>query len=215
VERSDKGVPICCSSFCLYWSWASICAKAAHSRGLGGARSPYFCCSTQLSRSTKMTTAVQKIDALSLPPPPKPIGVYKPFARCNDMVYLSGHGPVLQDGSLMRGRIGGDGGLDLAAGYDAARQVGLAMLSTLRANFPPAELERLRVIKILGMVNAHDSFERHPLVINGCSELFADIWGAEHGIGARSAVGMGTLPDNIPVEIEAIFHLPCTHTSAM
>jgi enamine deaminase RidA (YjgF/YER057c/UK114 family) len=186
-----------------------LCAKTQQI--LGQSRAPAACAMAAAASQT----ASQKINALPLPPPPQPIGVYKPFARCNDMVYLSGHGPVLQDGSLVRGRIGGDGGLDLAAGYDAARQVGLAMLSTLRANFSPAELERLRVIKILGMVNAHDSFRRHPLVINGCSELFADIWGAEHGIGARSAVGMGTLPDNIPVEIEAIFHLPCAHTSAM
>lgn len=141
---------------------------------------------------------------LSLPPAPKPLGVYKPCLIDGKYLYLSGHGTVQDDGSLIIGRIGDD--MDIEAGKLAARQVGLAMLSTIKANL--GSLNRVkRVIKVLGMVNCVSSFERHPYVINGASELFAQVWGKEHGIGVRSAVGMGTLPDNIPVEIEAMFEL--------
>ena len=142
---------------------------------------------------------------LNLPPAPKPLGVYKPYLIVdNRWVYVSGHGTVKDDGSLIIGRIGQD--MDVEEGKLAARQVGLAILSTLKTNL--GSLNRIkRVIKVLGMVNATSDFERHPYVINGCSELFAKVWGEENGIGVRSAVGMGTLPDNIPVEIEAMFEL--------
>jgi enamine deaminase RidA (YjgF/YER057c/UK114 family) len=141
---------------------------------------------------------------LTLPPAPKPLGVYKPCLIVGNYLYLSGHGTVQNDGSLIKGRIGED--MDIEAGKLAAKQVGLAMLSTIKANL--GSLDRVkRVIKVLGMVNCVTSFERHPYVINGCSELFAQVWGEENGIGVRSAVGMGTLPDNIPVEIEAMFEL--------
>lgn len=142
---------------------------------------------------------------LNLPPAPKPLGVYKPYLIVdNRWVYVSGHGTVQDDGSLIIGRIGQD--MDVEEGKLAARQVGLAILSTLKTNL--GSLNRIkRVIKVLGMVNATSDFERHPYVINGCSELFAKVWGEENGIGVRSAVGMGTLPDNIPVEIEAMFEL--------
>jgi hypothetical protein len=104
----------------------------------------------------------------------------------------------------MTGRVGDD--LDLDAGYQSARQVGLTMLATLRANL--GSLDRVqRVIKVLGMVNCTPDFPDHPKVINGCSELFAQVWGEENGVGARSAVGMGSLPGNIPTEIEAIFEI--------
>jgi hypothetical protein len=96
--------------------------------------------------------------------------------------------------------------MDIEAGKLAARQVGLAMLATIRANIGSLNKVK-RVIKVLGMVNCTPDFERHPYVINGCSELFAAVWGADNGIGVRSAVGMGSLPDNIPVEIEAMFEL--------
>lgn len=141
---------------------------------------------------------------LSLPPAPKPLGVYKPCLIDGKYLYLSGHGTVQDDGTLIIGRIGID--IDQEAGKIAARQVGLAMLSTIKENL--GSLNRVkRVIKVLGMVNCIQSFEKHPYVINGCSELFAAVWGEENGVGVRSAVGMGTLPDNIPVEIEAIFEL--------
>lgn len=151
-------------------------------------------------------TADQRFDALGLilPPPPKPLGVYKPFLSIANMVYVSGHGTVKEDGNLIIGRVGQD--LDIEAGKLAARQVGLAILATLKHHL--GSLDRIaRVVKVLGMVNAVAHFEKHPYVINGCSELFAEIWGEENGVGVRSAIGMGSLPDNIPVEIEAQFLL--------
>ncbi|MBX7127040.1 MAG: RidA family protein [Cyclobacteriaceae bacterium] len=140
--------------------------------------------------------------SLVLPPPPKPLGVYKPFLKIGNQIYVSGHGTVKNDGSLIIGRVGDD--LTVEEGKLAARQVGLAILSTLRSNLGSLN-EIKRVVKVLGMVNAVPGFGRHPYVINGCSELFAQIWGDENGVGVRSAVGMGSLPDNIPVEIEALF----------
>jgi enamine deaminase RidA (YjgF/YER057c/UK114 family) len=141
---------------------------------------------------------------LKLPPAPKPLGVYKPFLIVGKYVYVSGHGTVKDDGSLIIGRIGKD--MSPEDGKLAARQVGLAILATLIANL--GTLTKIkRVIKVLGMVNCVPEFERHPFIINGCSELFAEVWGEDNGIGVRSAVGMGSLPDNIPVEIEAMFEL--------
>ena len=96
--------------------------------------------------------------------------------------------------------------LDQEAGYQAARQTGLALLATLRAHF--GSLDRIsRLVKVLGMVNCTADFKQHPAVINGCSELFRDVFGEDNGVAARSAVGMGSLPGNIPVEIEAIFEI--------
>lgn len=141
---------------------------------------------------------------LTLPPPPTPLGVYKPFLQVDKFVYVSGHGTVKEDRSLIIGKVGVD--LNAEEAKLAARQVGLAILATLKKNL--GSLNKIkRVIKVLGMVNATPDFERHPFVINGCSELFANVWGEDLGVGVRSAVGMGSLPDNIPVEIEAIFEL--------
>lgn len=141
---------------------------------------------------------------LTLPPAPKPLGVYKPCVVDRKYLYLSGHGPLISDGEFIIGRIGDT--MDMEQGKAAARQVGLTMLATIRTHI--GSLDKIkRVIKVLGMVNCIPSFERHPYVINGCSELFASVWGTENGIGVRSAVGMGSLPDNIPVEIEAMFEL--------
>lgn len=141
---------------------------------------------------------------LDLPPAPKPMGVYKPGLQIDHFYYVSGHGPVLLDGSLIVGRVGD--AMDMEEGKFAAQQVGLTILATLKSQL--GSLNKIkRVIKVLGMVNCTTDFERHPYVINGCSELFAKVWGEENGIGVRSAVGMGTLPGNIPVEIEVIFEL--------
>ena len=141
---------------------------------------------------------------LTLPPAPTPVAVYQPVVVVQGIAYVSGHGPVCNDGSLIKGRVGSD--LSLEEGYDAARQVGLALLATLRSHFGSLDAIK-RVVKVLGMVNSAPEFYDHPKVINGCSELFAQIFGAADGIGARSAVGMGPLPGNIAVEIEAIFEL--------
>ena len=141
---------------------------------------------------------------LTLPPAPTPLGVYKPFLIVGNFVYVSGHGTVKEDKSLIIGRVGKD--LTMDEGKLAARQVGLAILATLKQNL--GSLDKIkRVIKVLGMVNCIPDFERHPYVINGCSELFAKVWGEDNGVGVRSAVGMGSLPDNIPVEIEVMFEL--------
>ena len=140
---------------------------------------------------------------LNLPPAPKPVAVYKPVVVVDRMAYVSGHGPLKADKTLITGRVGAD--LSLDQGKEAARQVGLAIISTLKDQ---GVLDRVRrVVKVLGMVNCTPEFRDHPAVINGCSELFAAFWGQENGIGARSAVGMGSLPGNIAVEIEAIFEL--------
>jgi enamine deaminase RidA (YjgF/YER057c/UK114 family) len=141
---------------------------------------------------------------LTLPPAPKPVAVYKPLLVVDRTIYVSGHGPLRADKTLITGVVGRD--LSLEEGYAAARQVGLAILATLREHL--GGLDRVaRLVKLLGMVNSAPDFYEHPKVINGCSELFAEVWGPEHGIGARSAVGMGPLPGNIAVEIEAIFQL--------
>jgi len=112
--------------------------------------------------------------------------------------------PVNLDGTLMQGKIGKD--MDQEAGKLAARQAGLTILATLISNF--GSLNRIkRVIKVFGMVNATTDFEKQPYVINGCSELLVEVFGRENGIGVRSAVGVGSLPENVPVEIEGIFEL--------
>jgi enamine deaminase RidA (YjgF/YER057c/UK114 family) len=151
-------------------------------------------------------TAEEKLVALKLelPPAPRPLGVYKPLVTVGQLAYASGHGPVRADGSLIVGRVGES--LSLEQGKAAARQVGLTILATLRENLGSLNKVK-RVIKTLGMVNCTPQFADHPKVINGCSELFGEVWGEDNGIGARSAVGMPVLPGNIPVEIEVIFEL--------
>lgn len=141
---------------------------------------------------------------LSLPPAPVPMGVYKPCLQDGKYLYVSGHGPLLGDGSLIRGRVGKE--IDADAAKLAARQVGLAILATVRAQVGSLDKVK-RVIKTLGMVACTPDFEQQPQVINGCSELFAQVWGQDAGVGVRSAVGMGSLPGNIPVEIEVLFEL--------
>jgi enamine deaminase RidA (YjgF/YER057c/UK114 family) len=124
--------------------------------------------------------------------------------QVDNLIYVSGHGPVLEEDVLIKGKVGFD--INAEAAKVAAKQTGLTILSTLKSNL--GSLNRIkRVIKVFGMVNCTLNFEQHPFVINGCSELFAEVWGPENGVGARSAVGMGSLPGNISVEIEAIFEL--------
>ncbi|OAV75305.1 putative endoribonuclease L-PSP [Bacteroidales bacterium Barb7] len=142
---------------------------------------------------------------LTLPPAPVPLGLYKPALTVDGKyLYLSGHLPVQEDKSLIKGRVGLD--LDMDAGKLAARQAGLTMLSTIKNHLGSLNKVK-RVIKVFGMVNCTPDFAKHPYVINGCSELFATVWGTDNGVGARSAIGVSSLPDNIPVEIEAIFEL--------
>jgi enamine deaminase RidA (YjgF/YER057c/UK114 family) len=140
---------------------------------------------------------------LVFPPAPKPAGVYRPVLVIDNFLYVSGQAPMKNDGTLMQGRLGDN--LSLEEGKLAARQVGLTMLSSIQTHF--GSLDKIkRVVKVFGMVNCTPDFIQQPYVVNGFSELMADIWGREYGIGVRSAVGM-MLPDGIPVEVEAMFEL--------
>jgi enamine deaminase RidA (YjgF/YER057c/UK114 family) len=141
---------------------------------------------------------------LELPPAPKPVGLYKPMVIIGSLAYLSGHGPLKSDGQLIVGRVGDD--LTLEQGQAAARQTGLALLATLKSSL--GSLDRIvRLIKVLGLVRCTDQFDQQPQVINGCSQLFADVFGKDAGIAARSALGTNALPGGIAVEIEAIFEI--------
>lgn len=141
---------------------------------------------------------------LDLPPAPKPAGVYKPLVIIGNLAYVSGHGPLKLDKTMITGKVGLD--TDLEGGYASARQTGLAILSTLKSQL--GTLDRVkRVIKTLGMVNCTPDFADHPKVINGFSDLMAQVFGPDAGVGARSAVGMGSLPGNITTEVEVIVEI--------
>lgn len=144
-----------------------------------------------------------KESGLELPPPPPPGGIYHPVVVVGNLLYVSGQGPYLGEGKLIKGKVGKD--LTLEEGQKAARQVGLAMMATIKSQI--GDLNRIkRLVKTLGMVNCYPDFEQHPQTINGFSQLMVDLLGGENGKGARSAVGM-TLPANIAVEVECIFEL--------
>ena len=137
---------------------------------------------------------------LSLPPPPKPIGNYVPFRLAGNLLFLSGVGPRHADETMITGNVGAD--LTVEQGYEAAKLCGINLLVNMIAAV--GTLERVdTVLKVLGMVNAVPEFGRHPEVINGCTDLFVQVLG-DGGRPARSAVGMGSLPLNIAVEVEAI-----------
>ena len=140
---------------------------------------------------------------LVLPPPPTPGGNYVPWRIGGGLLFLSGVGPRLTDGSSITGKVGS--ALTIEQGYRAARQCGLNLLANTRAAL--GTLDKVdTILKVLGMVNGEPDFSDHPKVINGCTDLFVDVFG-ENGRPARSAVGMGSLPGGISVEIEAIILL--------
>ncbi|MBT3637538.1 MAG: RidA family protein [Opitutae bacterium] len=141
---------------------------------------------------------------IELPPAPKAAGLYKPLFVQDGLAYFSGHLPLLPDGGMITGKVGEN--LDVEEGFRAAHQVGLNVLATVRESL--GSLDRVeRVIKLLGMVNAGPDFTQHPQVINGCSELFRDVWGEDCGVGTRSAFGVSGLPAGACVEIEGILSL--------
>lgn len=140
---------------------------------------------------------------LELPPAPKPVATYLTAVKHGDLLYVSGHGPLRSDGTLITGRLGVD--TDVAGGQAAARQTGLAILATVRSHLGSLD-KVVRLVKVLGMVNCTPEFADQPKVINGFSDLMVEVFG-EPGKGARSAVGMGALPGGIAVEIEAIFQI--------
>ncbi|MBN1851186.1 MAG: RidA family protein [Pirellulales bacterium] len=142
--------------------------------------------------------------AVVLPPPGKPMGLYCPILVDGSRAYLSGHGPLQPDGSLLTGRLGDD--LQEEDGYVAARQTALAVLATLRGYL--GSLNRIeRLIKTVGMVQCTPDFHTVPAVINGFSELMREVFGPDRGVAARSAIGVNSLPANMAVEIECIFRL--------
>ena len=137
---------------------------------------------------------------IDLTHPAAPVANYVPAVRTGNLVYVSGKGPTQSDGTMMSGKVGSD--LDIDQGYEAARLVGIQLLAALKEHL--GDLNRVsQVVKVLGMVNSSPDFEDHPKVINGCSDLLVSVFG-ENGKHARSAVGMGSLPGQIPVEIEMI-----------
>jgi enamine deaminase RidA (YjgF/YER057c/UK114 family) len=149
-------------------------------------------------------TRVQELH-LTLPTPPKPMAKYKPAILSGKMLYVSGHGPAKLDAkSPVAGRVGAD--LTAEQGKESAKLVGLNILATVQNTLGSLNKVK-RLVKTLGMVNCTADFKDQPLVINGFSELMAEIFGEDAGVGARSAVGMGSLPANIPVEIECIFEV--------
>lgn len=153
-----------------------------------------------------MESAESKLQSLGcqLPPAPKPVGLYKPVLIVGNLAYVSGHGPLKPDGSLMLGCVGDD--LDVAGGQAAAKQTALAMLATLRSEL--SSLDRIvRIVKTLGLVRCTNDFGQSPLVINGFSQVFVDLLGTDRGIGARSALGTNALPNGMAVEVEAIFEI--------
>jgi enamine deaminase RidA (YjgF/YER057c/UK114 family) len=156
---------------------------------------------------TVMSTPEQRIQELHLvlPKAAVPVAKYKTAVLVGNILYVSGHGPTkLTDKTPMTGRLGDN--LTTAEGKECARSVGVNILATIKAALGSLDKVK-RLIKTLGMVNATATFAEHPQVINGYSELMAEVFGEDAGVGARSAVGMGSLPGNIPVEIEAIFEV--------
>jgi enamine deaminase RidA (YjgF/YER057c/UK114 family) len=149
-------------------------------------------------------TRLQEL-GITLPTPPKPVAKYKPTVLVGNMLYVSGHGPAKSDNpALMAGKLGA--GLSLEQGKESAKLVGINILATVKASL--GSLDRVkRLVKTLGMVNAAPDFLDHPQVINGFSEFMAQVFGDDAGVGSRSAVGMGSLPGNIPVEVECIFEV--------
>jgi enamine deaminase RidA (YjgF/YER057c/UK114 family) len=141
---------------------------------------------------------------IELPPAPKPIGNYVPGVQSGKLLFMSGIGPRRPDGSAITGKLGA--GMSVEEGYAAARAVGLNMLANIRLVI--GSLDRVeRVVKVLGMVNAAPEFNDMPKVINGFSDLFVEVFGPERGRGARSAVGMAALPNQIAVEVEMVLEL--------
>jgi enamine deaminase RidA (YjgF/YER057c/UK114 family) len=152
-----------------------------------------------------MTSYEQRLLELgiALPPVSPPAGLYARGVVVAEMLYLSGTGPIRADGSYVTGKVGTD--ISLEAARDAARLTGMQLLGGIRQEL--GSLDRVvRIVKLLGMVNCAPGFNNTPAVIDGCSELFIDVFG-ESGRAARSAVGMAELPFDICVEIEAIVQI--------
>lgn len=156
-----------------------------------------------MSAEARLTETLAKL-GLQFPSAPAPKGLYKSVVVAGNLVYTSGHLPVDAEGRMTTGRLGAD--LDVEAGQRAAQLVGLNILASLRKELGSLDCVA-RVVKLLGVVNCTPEFTQQPAVINGCSQLFADVFGPDAGVGARSAIGTNTLPLGVPVEIEAVFEI--------
>lgn len=157
---------------------------------------------TLLVSSMKAQTPEEKLKSLNivLPAPSSPVANYVKFVKTGNLIFLSGHGPAKADGSYITGKLGRD--LSIEQGYEAAKQTGISLLSTLKSAV--GDLSKVkRIVKVLGMVNGTDSFTDQPKVMNGFSDLMVAVFG-DKGKHARSAVGMASLPINMAVEIEMI-----------
>lgn len=141
---------------------------------------------------------------IELPPPPRPVAVYVTAVRTGNILFTAGHTPRYPDGSPMPGKLGAD--MTVEQGNAAARVAGLNLLSTVRHTLGSLD-QVVRLVKVLGMVNCTPDFGQQPQVINGFSELLVEVFGEDRGKGGRSAVGMASLPANMPVELEAIFEV--------
>jgi enamine deaminase RidA (YjgF/YER057c/UK114 family) len=149
--------------------------------------------------------ATLKAKSITLPAPATPMANYVTAVRVGNLLFLAGHGPIRgADGKMARGKVGKD--LSVEQGYQVAREVGLNLLGTARANLGSLDKVK-RVVKVLGMVNCTEDFGDQPKVINGFSDLMVEVFGEQIGKHARSAVGMGSLPVQIPVEIEMILEV--------
>ncbi len=140
---------------------------------------------------------------VELQPAVTPVANYVPAVRSGNLVFLSGHGPLKEDGSLITGKVGSD--LTNEQGYEAARRIAIGLLGSLKAEI--GDLDKVkRVVKLLGLVNCPSDFKDQPKVINGASDFFVEVFG-DKGKHARSAVGTNALPMNIAVEIEMIVEI--------
>ena len=140
---------------------------------------------------------------ITLNSPPSPVANYIPVQQTGNLIYLSGQGPRNDNGEVITGKVGSD--ITAEEAYDLARNTAINLLSAMNAYL--GSLDRVsKIVKVLGMVNAEPDFKDHPIVINGCSDLFVEVFG-EKGKHARSAVGMGSLPNNMAVEIEIIVEI--------
>jgi enamine deaminase RidA (YjgF/YER057c/UK114 family) len=141
---------------------------------------------------------------IELPPPPKPVGNYVGGVQVGNLLFMSGCGPRRPDNTSVTGKVGAD--LTTEQAYDAARLVGLNMLANVKSVL--GDLDKVkRIVKVLGMVNATPDFKEHPQVINGFSDLMVEVFGEDAGKAGRSAVGMGSLPSQIAVEVEMILEV--------
>ncbi|MCI0461595.1 MAG: RidA family protein [Gemmataceae bacterium] len=191
---------------CAYRRWVCACALlgAGVLVGLWLPREPDAPAAAQDKKPSSGAEERLKQLKLELPPATKSKATLVPAVRVGDLLFVSGHGPTREDGKTWVGRLGQD--MDVKAGRAAARRVGLQILRVVREELGSLD-KVVRVVKTLGMVNATADFKDHPQVVNGFSDLMVEVFGPQAGKGARSAVGMSSLPGGIPVEVEIILQV--------